>query len=161
MCADAVARIASGGVTHIMSSWIWKMQLINLNYENNAKGHSPEDFPPPPFFFFSSLPLHLFFFFLNPFLLFCQNTTPLPGDVCTAWRFPGKVTLPKTFVVIWKPLPTPAVARGTGTAVSRVCHAGRHSAGLVPQSSLRPLTFQSKLQSSSLSFMEVEKLFRR
>lgn len=38
--------------------------------------------------------------------------------------------------------------------------AGTDRAGLIPfipQSSLGPLTFQSKLQSSSLSFMEVEK----
>lgn len=109
-------------------------------------------------FFFLCFP------FSPPFFLFCGNTTMLPGDVFTAWRFSGKVTLPKTFVVIWKPLSPPAVVRGTGTAVNRVCHAGRHSAGLIPlipQSSLGPLTFQSKLQSSSLSFMEVEKWLKK
>lgn len=125
-----------------------------MNYENNAKGHSLENF-----FFLFFFPLSPLSFLPLPFPLFWESTTTLPGDVYTGWRFPGKDTLPKTFVVIWKPLSAPAVARGTGTAVTRVWHRAAHS--LIAQSSLGPLTFQSKLQSSSLSFMEVEKWLKR
>lgn len=101
MCADAVARIASGGVTHILSSWIWKMQLINLNYENNAKGHSPEDFFFP--FFFSSLPLHPFFFF--PPFCFSVKTLPLLQEMyALPGGFQGK--LPYLRHLLWSENPS-------------------------------------------------------
>lgn len=124
------------------NSWTWIMKICK-------RAALTRGFPP---------------LFSPPFLFFCETLSFFQEMHTLTWRFPGKVTLPKAPAVIWKPLSAPAVARGRGTAVNRVCYAGRHSAGLlplIPQSSLRPLTFQSKLQSSSLSFMEVEKWLKR
>lgn len=112
MCADDAVRTASVGIIHnlyfnLRLSWFQHKTKLQHNKFNWMMKIMQKD-----------TQLGIFYFFFK-FFSSCENTTSLPGDAFTAWRFTGKVTLPKLLVVIWKKPSTPAVAKGTGTFWTR------------------------------------------